>query len=84
MDTITAQAAQDRFPEILDAAATRKERVVLTQRGKPVVAVVPVEDLERLEALEDDLDVEAARETLREAEKEGTTPWEEVKKEVGL
>ena len=84
MDPITTEVAQDRFPEILDTAITSKERVVLTRQGKPVAAVVPIEDLERLEAIEDRLDVEAARGALREAETGGTTPWEEVKKEAGL
>ena len=56
MDPITTEVAQDRFPEILDTAITSKERVVLTRQGKPVAAVVPIEDLERLEeAIEDRL-----------------------------
>ena len=84
MEPITTQVARDRFAEILDTAVIGKERVVLTDRGKAVAAVVPIEDLERLEAIEDGLDVEAAREALREAEAEGTTPWEEVKREAGL
>ena len=84
MDTFSTKVAQYRFAEILNTAVAGKERVVLTQEGKPVVAVVPIEDLERLEAIEDRLDVEAARAALREAEAEGTTPWEEVKREAGL
>lgn len=60
------------------------ERVVLHRRGKDVAALVPVEDLRLLEELEDRIDLEAAREALKEAEKMGTVPWEEVKKKLGL
>jgi hypothetical protein len=46
--------------------------------------LVPVEDLKLLEELEDRIDLESAREALKEAEKEGTIPWKEVKKKLGL
>ena len=57
-ETISTTAARDRFADILNRAAYGKERVVLTRRGRPLVAVVPIEDVERLEALEDERDAE--------------------------
>ena len=49
------------FAEVLNRAAFGKERVVLTSRGKPLVAMVPIEDVEVLEQLEDQADAEQAR-----------------------
>jgi len=58
-----------------------KDRVVLERRGKPLAALVPVEDLELLEELEDRLDLEAAKKALKAP---GRVPWEKLKKELGL
>ncbi len=60
------------------------ERVAVTRHGKPVAVVVPLEDLEVLEAMEDALDLKEAKKALAEARKRGTVPWEQVKKELGL
>ena len=54
--------------------------MVVERRGKGVAAIVPVGDLEFLEALEDRLDLEAARAALKEAEKKGTVSWAQLKK----
>lgn len=70
--------------ETLNRVRYKGERIVLHRRGKDVAALVPVEDLELLEELEDRIDLESAREALKEAEKEGTIPWSEVKKKLGL
>lgn len=63
--SVTAEEAKERFAEVLDRAARSKERVIVTQGGKALAALVPVEDLNFLEELEDRLDAEdfqAARE----------------------
>jgi len=52
--------------------AFAKQRVTLTRRGKEIVAVVPIGDVKLLEALEDDIDLEEAREALFEAKRKGT------------
>jgi prevent-host-death family protein len=58
-----------QFSEIINRAAFAKERVTLTRRGKEIVAVVPIEDVKLLEAWEDKIDLEEAREALSEAKK---------------
>ena len=58
---LSTGAARDKFAEVLNRAAYGKERVVLTRRGKPLVAVVPIENVEVLEQLEDQADAEEAR-----------------------
>ena len=79
---ISTTTAREEFSEIVNRAAFGKERVVLTRHGKGLVAVVPVEDLEALEALEDRLDVEAAEKAITEAKEKGEKPipWEKAKK----
>jgi prevent-host-death family protein len=79
---ISTTAAREEFSEIVNRAAFGKERVVLTRHGKGLVAVVPVEDLEVLEALEDRLDIEAAEKALASAaaKDEAPIPWETAKR----
>jgi prevent-host-death family protein len=81
MNKVSTVEARDQLSTIINRAAFGKERVVLTRRGKELAAVVPIEDVKLLEDLEDRLDLEAAREALKE---EGTIPWEKVKAELGL
>jgi PHD/YefM family antitoxin component YafN of YafNO toxin-antitoxin module len=45
-----SEQAADRLTEAAARAEHDKERVVLIRDGKPVAAVVPIEDLETLEA----------------------------------
>ena len=66
VNTVDARA---QFSEIINRAAFGKERVTLTRRGKEIVAVVPIEDVKLLEALEDKIDLEEARAALAEAKK---------------
>ena len=82
--TISTGEARRQFSDVLNRAAYGKERIVLTRRGKPLVAVVPIEDVEALEAIEDRIDIEEARKVLAEIGKEGTVPFEQVKMELGL
>lgn len=81
VNTVNARA---QFSEIINRAAFGKERVTLTRRGKEIVAVVPIEDVKLLEALEDKIDLEEAREALTEAKKKGTVSWQKFKKELGI
>lgn len=81
MSKVSTVEARDQLSTIINRAAFGKERVVLTRRGKELAAVVPIEDVKLLEELEDRLDLEAAREALKEG---GTIPWEKVKAELGL
>jgi prevent-host-death family protein len=47
---LPTEGAADRLTEAAARAERDKERVVLIRDGKPVAAVVPIEDLEALEA----------------------------------
>ena len=84
MAQVTTVNARAQLSDIINRAAFGKERVKLTRRGKEIVAIVPIEDVQLLEALEDKVDLEEARAALAESKKKGTVPWEKIKKELGL
>jgi len=67
--------------EAVNRAAYGGERVILTRRGKGVVALVSLEDLATLEALEDQEDLRAALKARKET---GGVPLEKVKARLGM
>ena len=79
MTKLSTTEAQEKFPELLRRVAADKERIVLTRAGEELVAIVPIEDLALVEALEDRADIEDAREALREAREKGTTSLADFK-----
>jgi prevent-host-death family protein len=76
--------ARESFSTTVNRVAYAGERVVLTRHGKRVAAVVPIEDLELLERLEDSIDVDEARRVLAEDGKADWIDWAEVKKDLDL
>ena len=79
--TYEATAARAAFSELTNKVAYGKERVVISRKGKRLVAIVPIEDLEFLEAFENKADLAAARKALKEP---GAKSWEQFRKERGL
>jgi len=79
----TGQARKD-FSSTLNRVAYGRERLILHRRGKDVAALVPVQDLALLEALEDRVDLDDARAALAEVRAKGTIPWEKIKTDLGL
>lgn len=84
-------AGKDYDPETEQAVerAAAGERVVLRRRGTELVAIVPLEDLHRLQALEaeeDRLDAQEAEQALADvrAGREQTVPLDDVLSELGL
>jgi len=68
MSEMPISAARDHLGEIVSRAEHAHERTVLTRHGKAVAAVISLEDLQELEAAEDEADLTAAREALASAE----------------
>lgn len=50
--TYSVTSARDNWHDIREEAVARKRRVVLTRHGRPVGAIVPIEDLQRLDAID--------------------------------
>jgi len=84
MGNVTAARVRGNLAEVINTVAYGKERIVLTRRGKRVAAVIPVEDLDVLERIEDEIDLAEARKALADVRKRGTIPWERIKRNLGL
>jgi len=82
--SIDTSVARDGLSDTLNRVSYGKERIVIRRHGKEIAALVPMEDLAFLEELEDRMDLEEARAALVQAEVEGTVPWENIKKDLGL
>jgi prevent-host-death family protein len=84
MREYTTGEARDRFSEVVNEVAYGDERVVLTRRGKPIAALVPLSVLEILHELERIIDIDEAHQALKEGKTEGLTSLEDLKKEFGF
>ncbi len=82
--TMTAAGARSQFSEVVNRTAFGGERVVVTRRGKPLAALVPIEDLALLEELEDRVDARDFRVARKAARREAAVPWHELKRRLGL
>ena len=81
MKTLEASKLRKEIADALNKVAYAGERIAIKRHGKPVAVLVPVEDVELLEALEDRIDVALAKKALKE---KGSIPWAKAKKELGL
>lgn len=86
---LNSTQARLQFADIVERAQFKKERIIISKRGKEVVAVISVEDLrllEELEAQEDKEDIEAAEAVLLSMKEKGEKfiPLDEVLASLGL
>jgi prevent-host-death family protein len=81
---VSVSEARQDFAELVNRAAYRGERLRVSRHGRAVAAIVPIEDLDLLERLEDEIDLRAAREALADPVNADPIPWEQVKAELGL
>jgi prevent-host-death family protein len=84
MVKIEATKARSEFSDLLNTVRFGPDRVVIERRGKDVAAIVRVEDLRLLEALEEELDLDAARKALANPRNRVRVPLADVKKRLGL
>ncbi|HJD55499.1 MAG TPA: type II toxin-antitoxin system Phd/YefM family antitoxin [Rickettsia endosymbiont of Pyrocoelia pectoralis] len=82
MSNITTSEAREHFSEIINRTSYGKERIILSRRGKDLAAVIPIEDLKLIELIEDKLDLQEAKEAIKEAKLKGAISLEEFKKEM--
>jgi prevent-host-death family protein len=81
MTRLATSELRENLSNTLSRVAFKGERIILERHGKDVAALVSVEDLAILEALEDRMDLDAAREALAEP---GSVAWDEVKARLAL
>lgn len=82
MKELRVSDARDSLADIVNRVRYTGERVTLTRRGRAVAALVPVEDAELLEWLEDQTDLDAAHRALNEPG--DRVSWDRLKAELGL
>lgn len=81
MKSVSVTQARKDLGDIFGEVNYHKDRILLTNHKK-CVAIVPMEDLEILEALENADDIREARLALRECEKRGSISLTEMKKRL--
>ena len=81
--SINIAEAKEEFSELVNRAAHQKERIILTRRGKDIAAIVPLEDLHLLLAIQDRSDLDDAVRALKETRDLGTVSLDRLKEEVG-
>ena len=87
LPTCTIAQLREQLSDVINRAAFRYERIVITRRGKPIAAIVSIEDaswLEEMEEKEDAWDLKAIEEAREENERGETIEWGDLKKELGL
>jgi len=82
MNRIGVVEVRERLADALNRVAYGGERIVLERRGKGVAALVSMDDLAALEAVEDELDLAAARQA--KAEGGRPIPLEQVAERLGI
>jgi len=81
MTKVSMTKARQDFTDIANRVMFGNERIYIEKNNKPAVAVVPVNDAELLEALEDKIDLEEALKALKEP---GTIRLKDLKKKLGI
>ncbi|HEU63775.1 MAG: hypothetical protein KR126chlam4_00227 [Candidatus Anoxychlamydiales bacterium] len=84
MTSVPLSQAREQLPDIVNKVAYGNKHIILTRRGKKVAAIVSIEELEFIEALEDRIDLEDARKALKDIKKQGTVSWKKIKSELGI
>jgi antitoxin (DNA-binding transcriptional repressor) of toxin-antitoxin stability system len=78
---ITAADARETLPEVL-LKISKGERIVLRRLGRDLAALVPMEDLELIERLEDAVDIARAESAL--AERGNPIPYERLRRDLRI
>ena len=82
MTTVPISEVRTKLSDIFDSVVHDHQRVIVERHHKDRIAMIPVEDLERLQAFEDAQDIADADAAM--AESGASTSFEEIKKELGL
>lgn len=78
LEWTTTDDARDGLDALVDRVGETGERIVLTRNGKPVAALVHVDDAIYVQALEGRADRIAAEEALADIERNGAVRWEDI------
>ena len=78
MKSISISDARSRLAELVERVAFDKETVEITRRGKVLAVVIPPEERELLDRLEDEADQERLEKSRGDVRRHGALPVEDV------
>ena len=81
MTTLSMTNARHNFTDIANKVIFGHERICIKKNKKAAFAVVPIEDAEVLEAMEDKIDLKDALKALKEP---GSIGLKELKRKLGI
>jgi len=84
MTTATISDVRRNISEMVNVVQYQHERVILERHGKPVAVLMPFEDYQTLEELEDAHDIAEAEKVLANTKPDEWIPLEEIKRKHGL
>lgn len=84
MVKVEATAARSGLSDLLSQVQYGSERVIIERRGRDAAALISMADLRLLELLEDTIDIEAARQALKNPKNKVRVPLDEVKKRLRM
>ena len=82
MTSFSATQARANFQSLISRAEYKGERILIQRHGKSVVAVIGLEDLKRLEALDDAIDSAELRQAVEQ--NDGFTTLEDINASRGV
>ncbi len=81
MTILPMSEVREKLSDVVNRVAYAAERIIIDRRGKHVAALVSVEDVELLQALEECLDIDDAKRAMKEP---GGISLKEAKAKLGL
>ena len=81
MTTVSMTEARHEFADLADQVRISGERICISKNNKPALALVPLEDMQLLEILEDMIDLRDALQALKEP---GSIGLEAFKEKLGI
>lgn len=79
MKTLSVSDLREQISDVTNRVMFGGERVCIKRNGKPAVAIISLEDLQLLEAIEDKLDVDQALDALKN---DRFTDWDKIQKKL--
>jgi prevent-host-death family protein len=76
--------ARSHLADIANEVIYAGKRAILTRKGKQVVAIVSMDDLEALNAIEDQIDLDDVKKALADVKKRGTISLDAIKRKHNL
>jgi prevent-host-death family protein len=82
MFRMTATDVRKSFSETLNKVSYGKDRVMIHRNEKDLAVIVPLEDVELLEMIEDKVDLMLVEEAMKDSGPDDLMDWETFKKEL--